>query len=81
MTQAARDPQTFLPLTPTEFHILLALAEGEKHGYAIEKQPGDRLLQLTGEWRGWQSPYNRWSQTLNPSLMRYNAYAAQGTIP
>lgn len=26
---------TFLPLTPAVFNILLALADGEKHGYAI----------------------------------------------
>jgi DNA-binding PadR family transcriptional regulator len=26
-----------LPLTPTVFHMLLALADGEKHGYAIMK--------------------------------------------
>jgi DNA-binding PadR family transcriptional regulator len=25
----------YLPLTPTVFDILLALADGEKHGYAI----------------------------------------------
>ena len=29
------DIQTLLPLTPTVFHILLALADGEKHGYGI----------------------------------------------
>ncbi len=29
------DPQTFLPLTPAAFNLLLALADGEKHGYAI----------------------------------------------
>ena len=27
-----------LPLTPAVFHILFALAEGEKHGYAIMKE-------------------------------------------
>jgi DNA-binding PadR family transcriptional regulator len=27
-----------LPLTPLSFHILLALAEGEKHGYGILKE-------------------------------------------
>jgi DNA-binding PadR family transcriptional regulator len=31
-----RAPEALLPLTPTVFHILLALvADGEKHGYAI----------------------------------------------
>lgn len=29
--------QNLLPLTPTVFHILLALADGEKHGYGIMK--------------------------------------------
>jgi DNA-binding PadR family transcriptional regulator len=31
------DIQRLLPLTPTVFHMLLALADGEKHGYAIMK--------------------------------------------
>ncbi|HEY7156347.1 MAG TPA: helix-turn-helix transcriptional regulator [Gemmataceae bacterium] len=26
------------PLTPSEFHILLALCEREKHGYAIQRE-------------------------------------------
>lgn len=30
-------PQPYQPLTPAVFHILLALADGEKHGYAIKK--------------------------------------------
>lgn len=29
------DIQKLLPLTPTVFHMLLALADGEKHGYGI----------------------------------------------
>lgn len=29
------DIQSLLPLTPTVFHMLLALADGEKHGYGI----------------------------------------------
>ena len=28
-------PNATLPLTPAVFHILLALADGERHGYAI----------------------------------------------
>ncbi len=31
-------PEALLPLTPTVFHILLALADGEKHGYAIMQE-------------------------------------------
>ncbi len=35
MTETIQDPETLLPLTPTVFNILLALADGEKHGYGI----------------------------------------------
>lgn len=31
------EAQSFLPLTPLSFHILLALSEGHRHGYAIIK--------------------------------------------
>ena len=34
--------ESFLPLTPAMFHILLALADGEKHGYAILKEVARR---------------------------------------
>lgn len=37
-----RKPETLLPLTPAVFHILLALADGEKHGYAIMKEVSQR---------------------------------------
>jgi DNA-binding PadR family transcriptional regulator len=35
---APHDPEAELPLTPAVFHILLALADGEKHGYAIMQE-------------------------------------------
>jgi DNA-binding PadR family transcriptional regulator len=35
---ADRDPSESLPLTPALFHVLLSLADGEKHGYAILKE-------------------------------------------
>ena len=35
--QAGRSPEGYLPLAPATFHILLALAGGELHGYAIMK--------------------------------------------
>ena len=38
MTTAQPDPSQEIPLTPAVFHILLALADGEKHGYAIMKE-------------------------------------------
>jgi DNA-binding PadR family transcriptional regulator len=31
-------PEGMLPLTPAVFNILLALADGEKHGYAIMRE-------------------------------------------
>src|SRR6476661_8091273 len=33
-----RDPQSQLPLTPVVLHILLALSDGERHGYAIAQE-------------------------------------------
>ena len=38
----ARDPLPFLPLTPAAFHVLLALADGPKHGYLILKEVEER---------------------------------------
>jgi DNA-binding PadR family transcriptional regulator len=32
-----RDPQELLPLTPAMFHVLVALSDGDAHGYAILK--------------------------------------------
>ena len=37
-----RDPLSFLPLTPFAFQVLLALADGERHGYAIIKEVEER---------------------------------------
>lgn len=38
MSRASFDPESHLPLTPPMFHVLIALADGEKHGYAIIKE-------------------------------------------
>jgi DNA-binding PadR family transcriptional regulator len=38
MTKPERSPSDELPLTPAVFSILLALADGEKHGYAIMQE-------------------------------------------
>ena len=40
-TREKRDEE-FGPLTAAMFHILLALADGEKHGYAILKEVAER---------------------------------------
>jgi DNA-binding PadR family transcriptional regulator len=31
-------PESFLPLTPVAFEIMLALADGEQHGYSIMRE-------------------------------------------
>ena len=42
MTNGGRDPQTLLPLTPAVMHILLALADQERHGYGIMREVEQR---------------------------------------
>jgi DNA-binding PadR family transcriptional regulator len=37
-----RDPAALLPLTAALFHVLLSLADGDKHGYAILKEVESR---------------------------------------
>ena len=39
-----QDPGDLLPLSPAMFHVLVALADGDTHGYAIMKE----VEQLTG---------------------------------
>jgi len=36
------DATTYLPLTPAMFQVLVALADGEKHGYAVIKDVARR---------------------------------------
>ena len=40
--KSQREPEKLLPLTPAVFHILLALADGEKHGYSIMREISER---------------------------------------
>lgn len=53
---ARRDPTPFLPLTPAAFHVLLALADGPKHGYLIlkdvEQRTGGEVRLSTGTLYG-----------------------------
>ena len=49
---AAFDPKAHLPLSPALWQILVALADGDKHGYAIGKEvsrrtDGDVTLRAT----------------------------------
>jgi DNA-binding PadR family transcriptional regulator len=38
MTRSQNSPDDWLPLSPAVFHILLALADGDRHGYAIMRE-------------------------------------------
>jgi DNA-binding PadR family transcriptional regulator len=38
MVKPNRDPESLLPLSPPVFHILLALADKERHGYGIMQE-------------------------------------------
>jgi len=42
MTTRSPDPNQFLPLTPAIAHILLALADQDRHGYAIMQDVATR---------------------------------------
>jgi DNA-binding PadR family transcriptional regulator len=37
-----RAPESYLPLPPATFQILLALVDGERHGYAIMREVSER---------------------------------------
>jgi DNA-binding PadR family transcriptional regulator len=38
MTPTPKNPRSLLPLSASGFYILLALAQGERHGYSISKE-------------------------------------------
>ncbi|HYK91908.1 MAG TPA: PadR family transcriptional regulator [Acidobacteriota bacterium] len=38
MSTGSRSVKELLPLTPAVFHILLALADGDRHGYSIMQE-------------------------------------------
>ena len=40
--QSAREPESHLPLTPATFQILMALVDGERHGYSIMTEVAER---------------------------------------
>ncbi len=39
---APPDPESLLPIPPATFHILMALAAGDRHGYAIIQEVAER---------------------------------------
>jgi len=41
-TKRSTRPEDLLPLPPATFHILLSLADGERHGYALKREIAKR---------------------------------------
>jgi DNA-binding PadR family transcriptional regulator len=60
MRMAEPDPRSFVPLKLHWFHILLALAGGEQHGYAVMQE----VLERTG------GKVRLWPATLYGSIKR-----------
>jgi DNA-binding PadR family transcriptional regulator len=52
MAAKGKDPRSFLPLTPRELHVMLALASGPLHGYgvilAVKELTEDLIVLRTG---------------------------------
>jgi DNA-binding PadR family transcriptional regulator len=42
MADADNDPAAYLPLSPAVFHVMVSLADGDRHGYAIIKDVAER---------------------------------------
>jgi DNA-binding PadR family transcriptional regulator len=42
MNEISQEAATFVPLQPATFHILLALADDDRHGYAIMQDVSER---------------------------------------
>ena len=71
-----RDPQTLLPLTPAMFYVLVALADGQTHGYAIlkdvEELTGGSVRLSTG------TLYGIIKRLLGDGLIRESGLSAKG---
>src|SRR5260221_13993130 len=48
-----KNPETFLPLKPNWFHVLLSLSGEDQHGYGIMQEVLDRT---SGKGRLWPAP-------------------------
>lgn len=72
----SRSPESFLPLTPVAFEILLAVAEGERHGYEImveiEQRTGGRISPNPG------TLYRALDRLLQEGLLTFAVRPAEG---
>lgn len=76
MKRLSESPESFLPLTPVAFEILLALAEGERHGYEvmidIERRSAGRISPNPG------TLYRALDRLVQEGLLRSAVRAVEG---
>jgi DNA-binding PadR family transcriptional regulator len=70
------DPESFLPLKPNWFHVLLSLADQEQHGYGIMQEVLDRT---EGKVRLWPATlYGTLKRLIEAELIEESASRAAG---
>jgi DNA-binding PadR family transcriptional regulator len=74
-----QDMSQFLPLSPASFHILLALAGDELHGYGIMQEIG---RQSAGKYRlGPGTLYDNLQRLMEKGLIEQTAHRSASTDP
>ena len=56
------DTRRYLPLSPQQFHILLSLVEGDRHGYGIIRDVVERTGGATASGQARCTPRSRGSK-------------------
>jgi DNA-binding PadR family transcriptional regulator len=70
---ARREAESHLPLTPATFQILLALVDGERHGYAIMREVADQPEGTGGVRLGPGTLYGSLKRLLEAGLVEEGA--------
>ncbi len=66
-----KPPESFLPLTPNWFHVLLSLADEEQHGYGIMQEV---LARTDGKVRLWPATlYGTLKRVMDEDLIEESA--------
>jgi DNA-binding PadR family transcriptional regulator len=74
-----QDMSQFVPLSPASFHILLALARDELHGYGIMQEI---VRQSTGKYRlGPGTLYDNLQRLMEKDLIEETAHRSAATDP
>lgn len=73
------DPRSFLPLTPLAFQVLLALADGERHGYGIIREVDRRTDGLIKLRTG--TLYTLLQRLLEEKLIELRAASSEASAP